>query len=99
MTAPPDDPYAAGFRDGIQAARPAKAAGEERRGPHTSEFWLAVAGLVVGGSLVIYGAESGSQRVLDQGAELVQWVCVGYAAARGLAKVGAGRASSASVGP
>jgi len=53
------------------------------RGLYTSEFFLAVAVLVISGAMVIVEGNLSAQEWLD----FAKWVVGGYAVSRGLAKV------------
>ena len=74
----------------LKQARAALLANASRAGKSTSEFKLSLL-LVLGGlAMVAIGAQSGDAALQQQGVDLAKIVGAGYAASRGLAKLGAG---------
>lgn len=62
---------------------PVKKVPVETRGIFTSEFYLAMAVLIIGGAMVIISKNLAASEWLD----LAKWVVGGYSVSRGLAKV------------
>lgn len=62
---------------------PTKPKEPQPRGIFTSEFYLAMAVLIIGGAMVIISKNLAASEWLD----LAKWVVGGYSVSRGLAKV------------
>lgn len=77
----------------LDLARTAMLTNAGRPGQQTSEFKLAVTGLVGALLLIGLGAFKGDAEMQTRGIELSQWCIVGYAASRGLSKIGVGLAT------
>lgn len=77
----------------LDMARTAMLTNAGRPGQQTTEFKLAAIGLAGALVLIVLGAVKADAETQTRGIELAQWCIVGYAASRGLSKIGVGLAS------
>lgn len=74
----------------LDLARTALLTNAGRPGQQTSEFKLAAVGLAGALLMIGLGAFKADAEMQTRGIELAQWCIVGYAASRGLSKIGVG---------
>lgn len=74
----------------LKQARAALMANSSRPGSSTSEYKLAMIGILAGLGMVALGVWKDQPDLRTTGADLVTYCAAGYAASRGLAKLGAG---------
>lgn len=67
--------------------------GAAKPGSQTSEYKLAMTGLIAAAGLLGFGAYQNDVEMQNRGIELAKWCIVGYAGSRGVAKIGAGMAA------
>lgn len=77
----------------LDLARTALLTSAGRPGQQTSEFKLAVVGLAGALLMIALGSFKADAEMQTRGIELAQWCIVGYAASRGLSKIGVGLAT------
>ena len=75
----------------LQQARTAVLAESAKPGTETSEFKMALLGVVSGFAVLALGAYLVQPDLSDRGMDLVQWSIAGYVVARGVAKSGIGK--------
>lgn len=75
----------------LQQARTAVLAEPPKHGIETSEFKMALLGVVSGFAVLALGSYTVQPAIADRGLDLVQWSIAGYVVARGVAKSGIGK--------
>lgn len=83
----------------LKMSRAALLANASREGSKTSEYKLSIVLALCGAVMVSLGAYLSDATLQEQGTSLLKWVGAGYAASRGLAKLGAGAGAKRDASP